>query len=229
MNVLHELEGKILVLDEAQELRRSRYRFDSILAYIYDHVDMKVAVSGSQIGLLYRFLRVNDPEAPLFGRPYVEVKLRRLDRDAARNFLIEGFKQEGAVVSDRLIEETLDLFDGVIGWLAYFGFAAARSREPIDSIVDKASRVAAREVAHALKVHGVAERSYREALKVAANLGAARWIEIKRAIEAKLGRIPNNALSTIIKNLVDSGFMEKADGKYRISDPVLRNGIRKFL
>ncbi|MCS7144127.1 MAG: AAA family ATPase, partial [Archaeoglobaceae archaeon] len=33
LNILRALEGKILVIDEAQELRRSPYRFTSLLAY----------------------------------------------------------------------------------------------------------------------------------------------------------------------------------------------------
>jgi len=73
ISVLHALEGKVLVTDEAQELRRSRHRFDSMIAYAYDHLDLKI-LSGSQVGLLYGFLRVDDPEVPLYGRPFKEVR-----------------------------------------------------------------------------------------------------------------------------------------------------------
>jgi len=61
VNVLEGLEGRVLVFDEVQELRRSRYRFDSLIAYLYDHVDVRVVVSGSQVGLMHRFLRFDDP------------------------------------------------------------------------------------------------------------------------------------------------------------------------
>ncbi|WP_148683588.1 ATP-binding protein [Fervidicoccus fontis] len=77
------MEGSVLVLDEAKELRRSNYRFDSLLAYIYDDLNIKVIVSGSMVELLYRFLRVEDPEAPLYGRAYSEVRLKPLPREKA--------------------------------------------------------------------------------------------------------------------------------------------------
>ncbi|MCX8189534.1 MAG: hypothetical protein N3F64_07455 [Nitrososphaeria archaeon] len=34
LNIIEKLEHKILVLDEAQELRRANYRFEFLLAYI---------------------------------------------------------------------------------------------------------------------------------------------------------------------------------------------------
>jgi len=46
IDVISALSSKVLVLDEAQELRFFRYRLDSLLAYIYDHTDVKVVVSG---------------------------------------------------------------------------------------------------------------------------------------------------------------------------------------
>jgi len=228
LSILHELEGKVVVLDEAQELRRSKYRFDSILAYAYDHLDIKFIVSGSQIGLLYRFLRVNDPEAPLYGRPYIEVRLGRLSESDSRRFLLEGFKQCGVEVSEGEIEEALRWFDGVIGWLTYFGYSRAVGGEKLPSIVGKASKLALSELEHALKIYGVAEKRYREVLKAVALTNPAKWIQIKRWVEARLGRIPNNTLTTIIRNLVDSGFVEKTLDGYVISDPILRNGIIRF-
>jgi len=228
LRVLHALEGKVLVLDEAQELRRSGYKFDSLIAYAYDHLDLKIIVSGSMIGLLYRFLRINDPEAPLYGRAFTEVKLRRLSAAESREFLVKGFEQEGVRVSDEVINEAIKRFDGVIGWLTYFGFALTTSGEDIDSILDKASKLALSELEHALRVYGVGERRYREVLKTIATLGRARWSEVKRGVEARLGRIPNNTLATIIKNLVDSGFIRKENEEYEIADPVLQHGIRKY-
>jgi AAA+ ATPase superfamily predicted ATPase len=227
-SMLEALEGKIVVLDEAQELRRSKYRFDKILAYAYDHLNIKFIVSGSQIGLLYRFLRVNDPESPLYGRPYIEVKLGRLSEKDSRRFLLEGFKQYGVEVSEDEIEEAVKWFDGIIGWLTYFGYSRSVDGERLSSIVDKASKLALSELEHALKIYGVAERRYREVLRIIALTHPAKWIQIKRGVEARIGRIPNNTLTTIIKNLMDSGFVEKTLDGYVISDPILRNGIIRF-
>ncbi len=228
ISVLHALEGKVLVIDEAQELRRSKHRFDSIIAYAYDHLDLKIILSGSQVGLLYRFLRVDDPEAPLYGRPFKEVRMRKLSDEEAMDFLREGFKQVGMRVEDLLLEEARRRFDGIIGWLTYFGFSMINDKEPIESIERRASKLAISELEHALRIYGVAESRYKEALKVIATLGHAKWTQVKRGIEARIGKIPSNTLSSILRNLADSGFLEKTEEGYKIADPVLRSGILRY-
>ncbi|MEM1547116.1 MAG: ATP-binding protein [Candidatus Methanomethylicia archaeon] len=229
LKLVERLKGKILVLDEAQELRRSNYNFNDLIAYIYDHLDLKVIVSGSKIGLLYNFLKVNDPEAPLFGRPYMEVKLGKLSPQKAKEFLVRGFEQEKVKISDDIIEEAVRKFDGVIGWLTYFGHSYARSRETISMIVEKASKLSANEVNHALNIYGIGRERYVSILKIVASSEGLRWSEIKRAFEAKHGRIPNNTLSNIIKNLVNQGLLEKIDDYYEVTDPILKIGISRYL
>jgi hypothetical protein len=229
LKTLEKLENKVLVLDEAQELRRANYRFDYFLAYIYDHVNMKVVISGSQVGLLYRFLRIEDPEAPLFGRPYIEVRLKRLNTQMAKQFLKRGFEQVRLEVSGNVIDEAVDAFDGIIGWLTYLGYSYIRSKEPTDRIIDKASKLSGSEVSHALNVYGVGKKRYVETLKIVASRNSSRWSEIKRALEAKLGKIPNNVLSNILRNLVDQGLLERTNGMYEIADPILRTGILRHL
>lgn len=229
LNVIEKLEHKILVIDEAQELRRTNYRFDSLLAYIYDHIDLKVVISGSQVGLLYKFLRVEDPEAPLYGRPYLEVKLKRLNVQKSREFLERGFEQEGLNVSSTLIDEAVNRFDGIIGWLTYFGYSYARSRRTVEEVVEKASKMSVNELKHAIEVYGLGKKRYIETLKIVASSDGLRWSEIKRALEARMGKIPNNTLSNILENLVNQGFLEKANEGYSITDPILKIGILKHL
>src|SRR5579875_319139 len=191
LHTLHALSGKVIVIDEAQLLRRSNVRFDQLIAYVYDHVDAKVVVSGSQVGLLYRFLRASDPDAPLFGRPYIAVRL----------------------------------FDGVIGWLTYFGFTHSRSKEQPQDVFRKASRLAAKEASSVLNTYGIAKRRYVEVLRTVASGDQVRWSEIKRGVEARLGRMPNNALANILRNLVDSGLIERRQSGYAVPDPALKNGV----
>ena len=225
LHTLHALSGKVIVIDEAQLLRRSSVRFDQLLAYIYDHVDAKVVVSGSQVGLLYRFLRVGDEDAPLFGRPYIEIRLGRLPPEKSRQFLLKGFSQERIHVDDALIDKAVSLFDGVIGWLTYFGFTHSRSKEQPEDVFRKASQLAAKEVSSILNTYGIAKRRYVEVLRTIASSDQARWSEIKRGVEARLGRIPNNTLANILRNLVDSGLIERHQAGYTIPDPALKNGV----
>ncbi|MEB3779866.1 MAG: ATP-binding protein [Desulfurococcales archaeon] len=181
IDVLEALGDRVLVLDEVQELRRSTYRFDSLLAYLYDHTRVRVVVSGSQVGMLYRFLRVNDPSAPLYGRPYHEVRVPRLSEEQAREFLELGFNEYGLKPDERVIDEAVKAFDGIVGWLTFFGYTYSRDRRSVREVLDYASSLAASEVMKALEVHGVAVPRYTEALRVVASLGKARWSDILRA------------------------------------------------
>lgn len=229
LRVLRSLEGSVLVLDEAQELRRSSYRFDSLLAYIYDNLNIKIVVSGSMVGLLYRFLRVENPEAPLFGRAYSEIRLKPLPKEKAREFLVRGFEQESIHIEEELIEDAIEKFDGIIGWLTYFGHSYSTGRESAEEILKKASKLAVSELSKALEVYGIGRKRYEEVLKTVATLKKASWTEIKRSIEARLGRIPDPSLANILKNLMDSGFLVKEDEKYRIADPILEYGVLSYL
>ncbi len=230
VNVLERLEGKVLVLDEAQELRRCRYRFDALIAYLYDHIPVRIVVSGSHVGTLYRFLRVDDPSAPLYGRPFYKVELKPLSRERAREFLVKGFEQEGDKPSGKLIEEALDLFDGVIGWLTYFGYAYTKLKiRELGTVLDMAAKLAYQELNHALQVTGVGKPRYAAILKILAERGAASWSEIQRFIEAKLGKIPKNTLNHVLKNLIDMGMIKKTAEGYMIADPVLAHAVKEYL
>ncbi|MEM1546714.1 MAG: hypothetical protein QXP91_09660 [Candidatus Methanomethylicia archaeon] len=151
-------------------------------------MDLKVIVSGSKIGLLYNFLKVNDSDAPLFGRPYMEVKLGKLSPQKAREFLVRGFEQKGVKIPDDTIEEAIKKFDGVIGWLTYFGHSYARSRETISMIVEKALKLSAMEADHALNIYGIRRERYVGILKIVVSSKGLRWNEIKKAFEAKYGK-----------------------------------------
>jgi len=229
VSLLEKLEGKILFLDEVQELRRSKHRFDSLIAYLYDHVDVKVVVSGSQVGLMHRFLRFDDPSAPLYGRPFYAMRLRPLSRELAHEFLIKGFEQEQVEPPAGLIEKAVDLFDGVIGWLAYFGYSYARlGVRNLSSVLETAARLAYEELDHALQIFSVGRPRYEAVLRIAAERSSS-WSEIARYLESKLGKIPRNTLSNILRNLVDMGLLEKSEGMYKVADPVLQHAIRRYL
>ncbi|PUA31954.1 MAG: hypothetical protein B7O98_08180 [Zestosphaera tikiterensis] len=229
VNVLERLEGRVLVFDEVQELRRSRYRFDSLIAYLYDHVDVKVVVSGSQVGLMRRFLRFDDPSAPLYGRPFYVVKLKPLTRELAREFLLKGFEQEGLQPPVELIEEALNIFNGVIGWLTYFGYSYTRlGVRDLTSVLETAAKLAYEELNHALQIFNVGRPRYEAVLKLLSERSSS-WSEIIRYVESKHGKIPKNTLNNILKNLIDMGVLEKSEGMYRVADPVLRYAIRKYL
>lgn len=76
IRLIEGLGDMVLVLDEAQLLRIIKMNLTRLLAYIYDNTPTRLVLSGSEVGLLYDFLGIHDPESPLFGRAYREVRLR---------------------------------------------------------------------------------------------------------------------------------------------------------
>jgi len=227
-------EEIVLVIDEAQELRRmTRYRADSILAYIYDNLrNIRTVVSGSEIGLLYRLLRLHDPEAPLYGRAYVEIRLRKLSRERSLEFLKLGFKEYGVKVPEETINYIVDTVDGIIGWLAYIGFKMVSqgeySREVVDNVLSGASKLVLKELESFLHLRPLAKERYLTILRVIAVSGEASWTNIYNFAEAVLGKIPKPTFNSLLRNLVDAGFVEKIGSIYKISDPVLRRAIARL-
>ncbi|MGC8997717.1 MAG: hypothetical protein ACP5J1_07595, partial [Fervidicoccaceae archaeon] len=124
-----------------------------------------------------------------YGRAYSEVRLKPLPREKAREFLIRGFEQEKIHASEELIENALEKFDGIIGWLTYFGYSLSTGGEAVEEILKKESKLAVSELSKALEVYGIGRRRYEEVLRTVATLKGASWSEIKRSIEARLGMI----------------------------------------
>ena len=114
----HNSTRFIIVLDEAQYMRFSNIRYDGVLAWAYDNLGrVTFIVTGSEVGVLRDFLRVKDPEAPLFGKYIKEVYVDRFSRDASLNFLRRGFAELGVAVSEYDLVEVYEHLDEVVGWL----------------------------------------------------------------------------------------------------------------
>ncbi|HDJ89153.1 MAG TPA: ATP-binding protein, partial [Thermoprotei archaeon] len=178
----------VLAFDEAQELRRiMRYRFTRILAYIYDFFEnISILLTGSQIGLLYNFLRINDPESPLYGRAYDKIYLKNFTPRMSREFLIQGYKQYGIDPPEELIEYAVSKLDGVVGWLTLLGYRSVRdkifNKKIVDEVLDIASRIAFNEFKHFLALRWQARDRY---ISIMRNLAIREltWSQLKRLVE----------------------------------------------
>ncbi len=233
-SAINELgEEIVLVVDEAQELRRTaRYRMDYVLAYVYDHLrNVKMVLSGSQVGLLYRFLRINDPKAPLYGRAYMELKLGPLSREQSMDFLIRGFREQGLEIDDYLLNYIIDRVDGVIGWLTYIGYELSLTRDlsirRVNEILGKASLLVREELENFLNLRMQARTRYLAILEAVSVLGEASWKDIYVYLEAKTGRVPKTVFNELLRNLVDAGFLlKKEPGRYVVADPILKYALK---
>lgn len=225
--VFEALGHTIVVFDEAQRLRYLKTDMAGLLAYLYDHTKLRIVVTGSEVGVLERFLGVGDPHAPLYGRPQATITLRPLPREKAVEFLTVGFEQAGKRVERDLVEKAADTFGGVIGWLTYFGHENVRRGATAEAVLEEASKLALSELEAFLDTRGAAKRRYLEALRTMATLGEASWSNIKARMDALLGGVPERRLADILKNLVEHGFAAKTDGEYRVADPILQHALKK--
>ena len=92
----------IIALDEAQEFRKiMRFDLTSVLAHAYDYCrGLVFVITGSEIGMLHKFLRVDDESAPLYGRAMIEIDLFGLSREKSVEYLRKGFAQIKLKVTD---------------------------------------------------------------------------------------------------------------------------------
>jgi len=216
-------EPMVVAVDEAQELRKANWlRFDRLFAYAYDSLpNVRLVLTGSQFGLLYDFLGLEDPRAPLFGRAFQEVRTRRLSPDEALDFLERGFSESGVRCPGDLMEKAVDAFDGIIGWLTYFGhlYVTGGLRD-LEDVVRAASSLALEELRNLIS--SLRSPRYAVILRALAE-GRAPWAAIRRRLEDYEGRGLNPAtVSQLIGTLVKLGVVEEVNGEYAIADPVYR-------
>ena len=230
VNSAAEEEGvrAVLALDEVQELR-GVVDVASLLAYVYDNLPhLVVVLAGSQVGLVYDVLRLDDPESPMYGRAVYEVRLRRLTPAEALDFLERGFAMAGVAVAREELERAVEALDGIIGWLTYYGWARVTGAKTLEEIVETAARQEAAELRR-LFAKSRAERRYRAILKAAA-IRPMRWSELKRAVEVEEGaEVDDHNFTQLLHNLEKLGLLERREGRYAIPDPVVRAAVEKYL
>jgi len=220
-------ERLLLIIDEAQELAKLKGRqILPALGYAYDNLkNLSMVLTGSKAGLLLRFLGLEDPESPLYGRYAERIELRPFTREQALEYLEEGFRQAGASVDAGLLEAAVEALGGVVGWLAYFGLNALWDpATALEATVRRATEIAAEEFCNFVRYMG--SRRYIPVAKLAAARGA-RWSDVKRLLQAEEGRpIGDSEVTKLLRKLVDYGFLEKRGEVYAVPDPILRRALQ---
>jgi len=86
----------VIALDEAQKLRGPLSKeIKDAIAHSYDYNrNLTFILTGSEVGLLYDFIGIEDPKSPLYGRYYHEIKIERFnaehDFDLPRGRIVGG-------------------------------------------------------------------------------------------------------------------------------------------
>lgn len=213
----------IIAFDEAQMLRgpRSREVLNAIAhAYDYDK-NITFIFTGSEIGLLYDFLGLDKAESPLYGRYFYNLSIERFSNDISKEFLKAGFKECGLTVSEDLINLAVDLFDGIPGWLTFFGNEYCRGRRKFNEVKEIAVSIALEELNNLIKERG---RRYATVLRAIAE-GANSWSKVKKYVEEREGTtISTSILSNIINNLESLSIVKD----YIFLDQVYREASLKL-
>lgn len=177
----------IIVFDELQRaLGHASVTLQNAISYAYDYLrNLSFVISGSEMGVLYKFFK--DPEAPLYGRAYLEVRTRRLTREESIDYLVKGFEEVGYKTELREVEEVVNKLDGVIGWLTYYGYAKTKQNKDFEVIWREAVELAKQELEDFLEYRMSRER-YRTVLRLLAH-GLRDWGKLKTRLEDLEGRI----------------------------------------
>ena len=223
-------EDKVLVvIDEAQELGKLR-GVDLLpsFAYSYDNLKkVKIVLTGSEMGLLHRYLKTKDPDSPLFGRAMSEVQLKPFRRNEAIDFLKRGFEEQR--VQFREYEMVYEEIGGIPGWLTYFGFTYTESRDlerSLKKTLDHAKKLVLKEFENFLVDKQTASKRYYTVMRVMAGCGT--WSEVQRSLEAQEGvRISDSTLYNYLTHLADSSWIVKEKGLYCPTDPLIKIAFKE--
>ncbi|MEB3755970.1 MAG: ATP-binding protein [Desulfurococcales archaeon] len=212
-------ERFLLVLDEAQatkppvsaELKRT-------IAYAYDNLDnITVVISGSEIGVLHKFIGTDDPESMLYGRYIKEVEVERFTREQSLQFLKAGFSEQGFKPNLDTLREAVSIFDGIVGWLVFFGKSYVEGKRNTRDIVEMAVRTARKELGRL----GKRERLVLKAI----TRGAKSWGRVKKYMEEREGvTIPKSSLSRTISKLEKLSIIKQ----YKFLDPIYEIAAREL-
>ena len=126
-----------------------------------------------------------------------------------------------AVGNDRLI-----VLDGIVGYLAIFGYEVYKNGPDFETALEKAGVMAKGLVKKEIDDLLARSINYGYALKAVA-FGMERYSQIKKYIEANFGSIHDSTLSNILNGLVKQSFLEisfsKSIKSYSIPDPITRS------
>lgn len=225
----------ILAFDEVQTLRGPiGSEFAELIAHLYDYTNLSIILTGSEVGLLYDFIGLEDPNSPLFGRYFERIELQRFNKEQSIDFLRKGFEQRGMEVEEKVLEYAWDNLDGIVGWLVYFGASCSEeaNKDSVDNILNEATSFASEESKNFLSKHVPAEKRYLAAIKAIA-YGENTWSTIKEFMEKQEKRsIQDSTISRILNALLDSSFVEKIiEGRnihYEVADPVVKHAVLRL-
>lgn len=211
----------ILAFDEVQLLKA--IKFDYFLASLFDNYPyLRLVLTGSEMGLVNKFLGKEDYDAPLFGRAYLEINLDKIKEEAMAGFLVKGFKQLKKKITLSEIKEVLDNFDGIIGWTTYYGWYRGKElshEKALEKVKIEGKIIVQKELDNFLATKK-AKTLY---LKIIRYLAQRKnnWSLLRQSFLKEGLKISDSQLSFCLRELIASGFIEKLNEQYFLVEPLL--------
>src|SRR3989338_675725 len=202
-------ESLILAFDEVQLLKPTG--FDYFLASVFDNYQqIKIVLTGSEIGLMDQFLGKEEYEAPLFGRAYLELVVGRIKEESIAKFLEEGFKQIHRAIAFEEIREVIHNFDGIIGWATYYGWFRSKEFSHIEALekVKEEGKIIIRKELENFLAKRKSRNNYLKTIHYIAK-GKNNWAALKQNFAKEGKRLADGQLSLYLKELMNVGFVEK--------------------
>jgi AAA+ ATPase superfamily predicted ATPase len=226
-NILKGRKKTILLLDEAQWFS-DRRTLTMMLAHLYDyHYDtVTPIITGSAVGVLKSILEP-DHKSPLFGRPIMQIDVKKWHPSVSMSFLKKGLEQNKLSLSTELLVKTVELLDGLPGWLTMFGYYYTAKPSSYSDAVNKTLVEALKIVSNETDSIGKLARGWPTHLKLLTELssGSKSFTELLFTS----GQSTNSALSKHLDMLQRLNYIEKRseDGRYEITDPIMAELLKR--
>ncbi len=212
----YKKEG-VIFIDEVQLVKHA----GAFLSSVYDNYsNIKLVVSGSEVGILDKIIGSGD--SPLAGRVVKLIEVKRLTKEKALSFLVQGFSQLNRSINFDELEDAVATFDGLIGWLTYYGYYRLEMshEEAKKKVIELAKPILKSEL-----LHFISSKKNKKAIMYALkaiSLNYTKWTDIKSFIYSKGIKIGDSSLSSILRDLFNYGFVEKVEGRYLLADPLIK-------
>ncbi|MGB8779663.1 MAG: ATP-binding protein [Candidatus Bathyarchaeia archaeon] len=212
--VIRKLGNRLIALDEVQRLNDRM--LPRILSTLYNETKIKLLFTGSATGLIKTIAE----SAEIQGKPIEEKEINPFSRDISIAFLETGFQRGKINYEPRELEEAVDRFGGIPGWLTYYG-AKRCSGKSHPEAMEEVTRLAKKTAIKESKDFGSLQRAI--VLSLARFSGGATWNEIKVLAASKYKQISKSSTFTeSLKSLQNLRIIEKKAEKYYLVDPAYK-------
>ena len=212
--IIRKLGDRLIALDEVQRLNDRM--LPRILSTLYNETTIRLLFTGSATGLIKTIAE----SAEIRGKPIEEKEIRPFSRDTSVAFLEAGFRRGKISYEPGQLEEAVDRFGGIPGWLTYYGAKRCSGKSHLEAM-NEVTKLAKKTATEESKNFGALQRAI--VLSLARFSGGAAWNEIKVLASSKYEQISKSStFSESLKSLQNLRIIEKRAEKYYLVDPAYK-------